>query len=272
MIEAFRLESFSKFIFSFHDKYGRHDLPWRQDFDPYKVLVSEVMLQQTQVERVIPKFEHFITDFPNFETLAKATQTEVLQHWIGLGYNRRALNLHKSAQEVVNKFNGKLPSTEEELLSLSGIGPYTAAALQAFAFNLPSTVIETNIRTVYIYHFFPNQEKVADQDLLPLIKATLSKDKSREWYSALMDYGTYLKKVLPNPSRKSKTYAQQSKFKGSLRQARGAILKELIKNNYIDQEKLLSSIKLEKDKLNLALTELSKEGFLVINDKKVSLK
>lgn len=266
------LHNFQKFVLNFYHRYGRHTLPWRQDYLPYKVLVSEIMLQQTQVDRVIPKFEKFLQAFPNFNALATASQSEVLKHWVGLGYNRRALNLHKAAQQVVNQFEGYLPQNEASLLALAGIGPYTAAALQSFAFNLPSVVIETNIRTVFIYHFFPEQEKVTDADLLPLIKQTLDKKEPREWYSALMDYGTYLKKSLPNPSRKSMHYTKQSTFKGSVREARGAVLKALVHNPQIEKSELLSSIKLETEKLQLALSQLQSEGFIILKDEKVSLK
>jgi len=264
--------SFQRFIHNFYARYGRHNLPWRRDFHPYKVLVSELMLQQTQVERVIPKFETFIHSFPNFAALAQAPQSEVVAHWLGLGYNRRALNLHKTAKVVKEKPNGSLPQDLDALLNLPGIGPYTAAAIQTFAFNIPTVMVETNIRAVFLYHFFPGKEKVADSELIPLIESCLDTENPRLWYSALMDYGTFLKQSFPNPTRRSKHHQSQSKFIGSLRQARGAILKQLLSTSQMPTADLLSSIKLDATKLETALHQLSNEGFVVFQDDTVALK
>lgn len=185
------------------------------------------MLQQTQVERVVSKFNEFITELPDWQALAQANTTQVLNLWQGLGYNRRALWLQEAAGRVTNEFNGSLPSDFETLRSLKGIGVNTAGSVMAFAFNKPVVFIETNIRRVYIHHFFTGQTNVADLDILKLVDATLDNNNPRQWYWALMDYGSHLAKTVPNPNRQSKHYTKQSKFEGSLRQIRGHVIREL---------------------------------------------
>ena len=224
----------------FHDtvlrywkKEGRHTLPWRKTHDPYKILVSEIMLQQTQVDRVIPYFERWVKKFPTVQVLAKAPLADVLKEWSGLGYNRRAKLLRECAKEIVEKHSGKVPKDFAALVALPAIGPYTAGAIRAFAFNEEGIFIETNIRAALIHHFFPKSRKVPDTKLIPILEASLpnAKVSPREWYSALMDYGAYIKKTNPNPSRRSAHHAKQSQFKGSLRQARGAILRTLVSSS-----------------------------------------
>lgn len=269
------LKNFKKEVFIYYKSHKR-SLPWRYISDPYKILVSEIMLQQTQVDRVIPFYQNFITHFPTIESLAKAPLKEVLQVWSGLGYNRRAKNLHSTAKMLVKEPYGQIPTTISELMSLPGIGPYTAGAILAFAFNIPETIIETNIRSVFIHHFFLNKNDIHDSDLLPLITKTLDKENPREWYYALMDYGTHIKKVFKNPSLKSKHHQKQEKFRGSDRELRGEMIRLLIKNNYTEQQ-LHSKLK-EKYKntthkrvceicftlLSESLISLSKNGTLSI--------
>jgi A/G-specific adenine glycosylase len=191
------------------------------------------MLQQTQVERVVPYYERFLNKFPTVQSLAKAPLGEVLVLWQGLGYNRRAKMLHAAAKEVVAGHRGKFPKSAAELESLPGIGPYTARAVSAFAYNQPVVFIETNLRTVVTHHFFADKEQVSDADILEILAQAFPKPTpekgSREWYAALMDYGAYLKRSGVRINSKSKTYTKQSKFAGSDREARGAILKELAK-------------------------------------------
>lgn len=218
-------------VLSHWKRHGRHDLPWRRTEDAYAVLVSEIMLQQTQVPRVIPKYQAFLRAFPTFRRLAVAPAREILNLWQGLGYNRRALTLQRCAQAVVSEHGGKLPRQYGSLVQLPGIGPYTAGAVMAFAFNLPWPVIETNIRRVYLHHFFPRRRNVPDAEIFPLIEHHLAGVTSvREWYAALMDYGTYLAGHIPNPNRRSQQYVRQSRFEGSLRQLRGCILRLLLKH------------------------------------------
>jgi A/G-specific adenine glycosylase len=256
------IQKFQAYIHRFYENYGRKELPWRQNYEPYHILVSEIMLQQTQVERVIPKFHAFLRAFPNLKDLATAPVSEIIKHWQGLGYNRRVLNLQRAAQKISTDFHGVVPATVEELISLPGIGPYTAAAIQAFAFNYPSVVIETNIRSVFIFHFFHEAYKVEDSALLPLIESTLDTKNPRLWYSALMDYGTYLKTVQSNPTRRSKTYSKQSKLLGSNREVRGKILKALTQQPHIPITELPKATGIEAYRIEKAVNQLLKEGFV----------
>ena len=219
-------------VWDYYEGHGRHDLPWRRtscgELDPYGVLVSELMLQQTQVPRVVPKFGVFMQAFPTFETLSGASLGDVLRVWSGLGYNRRAKFLWQAAQAVVGEHAGHLPDTRDALVTLPGVGPNTAGAILAYAFDQPAIFIETNIRTVFIHHFFAGQEQVRDAEIAALVEQALSGVTSpRMWYWALMDYGTYLKQTNGNVARASREYARQSKFEGSRRQVRGQILREL---------------------------------------------
>lgn len=222
-----RERAFIRAVRAYYRKHGRHDLPWRHTTEPYKILVSETMLQQTQVPRVIPKYREFLRAFPTVRALARAPLGDVLRAWQGLGYNRRAKLLWLGAQEVVDIHHGTYPRTYQDLVRLPGVGPYTAGAVMAFAYNEPVPLIETNIRTVYLHHFFADRADVPDAALLPYIAATLDRRNPRVWYAALMDYGTHLKQTVGNVSRKSRHYTRQSSFKGSMRQLRGAILRAL---------------------------------------------
>lgn len=258
------MHSFPSLVRNFHHTHPR-TLPWREKPTPYRVFISEIMLQQTQAPRVIPKFNSFIKKFPDFKSLAKAPLSKVLKEWQGLGYNRRALYLKQSAEIIVSKYTGKLPDNPILLDELPGIGHYTAGAIVAFAFNKPTVFIETNIRSVFIYHFFKNSKvKIPDSKILPLIEKYLDHKNPREWYSALMDYGTHIKTNEINPSRKSSHHVKQSNFKGSNRELRGKILKYLLENGPTSQKKLL---KLYPDakKTTSCIADLTKEGLLKKN-------
>ena len=251
--------------------HGRHDLPWRKTHDPYKILVSEIMLQQTQVDRVIPYYKNFIQEFPNVQSLAKAPLSKVLIAWQGLGYNRRAKMLHNAAREVVGTYKGKFPKSVEDLESLPGIGPYTARAVAAFSYNQDAVFIETNIRTVVTHHFFKNKKQVDDKEVLAVLekaKPTFTKEKgSREWSAALMDYGSHLKRTGIRINSKSKTYAKQSKFTGSDREARGTILKALAKSPQTKSQliKLLDSNRVLQ--METQLKKLLSEDLILFNNR-----
>lgn len=253
-----------------YDHYRRHgrSLPWRETRDPYAILVSEVMLQQTQVERVTEKYREFLARFPDFAALAAAPLQEVLACWQGLGYNRRAVSLKRCAEAVSERFGGQLPPSPEELRTLPGIGPYTAAAVAAFAFDLPAVFIETNIRSVFLHLLFPDAEKVHDRELLPLVATALDRDHPREWYSALMDYGAFLKREHPNPSRRSAHHARQSPFAGSNRQLRGRILATLLDRPGMTARELEASLGREAALIEALLGRLKAEGFLVVRNRR----
>lgn len=243
-------------------------MPWRETTDPYAILVSECMLQQTQVDRVIPKFNEFIAAFPTVQSLADASFKDVLSHWSGLGYNRRALWLHESAKKICTDFDGRVPDSIDELTTLKGIGHNTAAAICAYAFNQPVVYVETNIRAVYIHHFFQDRDDVTDKEILDTVEQTLDTSSPREWYWALMDYGTYLKKTFKNPARKSKHHTKQSTFKGSRREIRGKILRYLLDNQKVTLSQLNDDIQSEKHSVEDILADMEKEG-LILRDQKI---
>jgi A/G-specific adenine glycosylase len=220
------ISSFRRTVLAYYSKNGR-SLPWRQTSDPYHIFISEIMLQQTQVTRVTGKYLEFISRFPTVRSLAAASFVEVLSVWSGLGYNRRAKMFHMASKEIVSKYAGEFPTNVETLDELPGIGHATASAICVYAFNFPLSYIETNIRTVFIHHFFSGKNVVSDGELLPVIKLALYHKNPRIWYSALMDYGVFLKGTIGNLSRKSKHYSKQGVFKGSVRQARGMVLRFL---------------------------------------------
>lgn len=229
--------SFKKTVWNFYSTNKRDSLPWRKNKNSYHILVSEIMLQQTQVDRVIPKYKSWLKKFPNFKSLAQASNKEVLLEWQGLGYNRRGLNLKRAAEEIVTHYSSRLPKNTDRLSKLPGIGPYTAGALLNFVYEIPTPVIETNVRTVFLHHFFKDKENVSDKEIWPLIEETWDQKNPREWLYALMDYGSYLKKEFGNQNKRSKHYTKQSKFKGSNRELRSKILKHtLIHPNYRESD------------------------------------
>ncbi|MEK7498317.1 MAG: A/G-specific adenine glycosylase [Patescibacteria group bacterium] len=256
-------KEFQKIVWNYYKKHKR-EMPWRDTVDPYNIVVSEIMLQQTQVKRVLEKYPLFIKAFPDFKSLAKAPLSHILRAWQGMGYNRRAIVLKKIAEKVTNEYQGILPDIPEVLITFPGIGKATAGSIVAFVFNKPSVFIETNIRRVFIHHFFKGKKKIEDGDILKYVKYTVDKKRPREWYWALMDYGTHLGETMraKNPNIKSKSYKKQSKFEGSDRKIRGAILKILIKEGKKSKEKIIEQMKEKPARIEKILTGLVKEGFL----------
>lgn len=232
-------------------------MPWRRDLRPYAIFVSEVMLQQTQVSRVTGKFLEFIERFPDFPTLAEAPFGDVLAVWSGMGYNRRARYLQDAAKIVAARTDG-LPRSPEELRKLPGIGVHTAGSIAAFAYNTPVVFIETNIRRVFIHHFFPEDREVHDRDLLPLVEMHLDRENPREWYWALMDYGSDLGKKA-NANRRSRHYLRQSAFEHSDRQLRGRILRALTERGAIVAEELPEYTGFSQSRVRAALESLSRD-------------
>jgi A/G-specific adenine glycosylase len=265
-----KLLSFRDFIWAFYKNEGRI-FEWRNVDNPYYVLVSEIMLQQTQTYRVEPKYQAFIAEFPNFESLAQASLRDVLGMWQGLGYNRRGKFLHQTAQRVVQEYAGNLPDDPELLVTFPGIGKNTAGSISAFAFNRPTIFIETNIRTVFIHSFFKDQELVHDDLILPLVAQTIDRDNPREWYYALMDYGVHLKKMFPNPSRRSKHHVVQSKFEGSDRQIRGAIIRALLERPSLTESELIVICKNDA-RVTTIIQELEQEQLIEHRDELFSIR
>lgn len=260
-LSARHISTFQKKIWEFY-RGNKREFPWRNTINPYFILISEIMLQQTQAARVISKYLEFIQKFSTIGEIAKASNEDVLRVWSGLGYNRRALYLKKIAKIVARDFNSKIPLDPKMLQTLPGIGINTAGAIYVFSKNLPYVFIETNIRRVFIHEFFENRVDISDKEILELVGSTLDKKAPREWYYALMDYGAYLGKTEANPNRKSKHYTKQTKFEGSLRQIRGQILKILLEKKKISIRELENSFK-NKEYLQKSLHQLKKERFLI---------
>jgi A/G-specific adenine glycosylase len=260
-LTADAIRSFQNIIYAYYYEHGRK-LPWRETNNPYHILISEIMLQQTQVERVTEKYVEFIMAFPDFHSLAQAPLQKILAVWHGLGYNRRALALKRIAGIVVTTYNGSLPSSPEVLKTLPGIGAYTASALAAFAFNRPTVFIETNIRTVFIHFFFQNKKEIKDSEILPLVEKTLDTSHPRRWYYALMDYGVMLKKQYKNSNRRSAHYHKQTPFNGSNRQLRGMILKMLTREMSMSERELVQKLKTDPERVKNILIQLHNEGFI----------
>ena len=261
-----KIRRFRRAVLEYYHRHGRgaQDLPWRAARDPYRILVSEFMLQQTQVDRVTPKYREFLREFPTLRCLAAAGLDRVLSVWRGLGYNRRARNILRCARAVMDNHDGRLPRDYEALIALPGVGQSTAGALLNFAFSIPTVFIETNIRAVYIHHFFPRARVVADRDLLPLLERTMDRRNPREWYYALMDYGVSLKRSLKDdPGRRSTIYKKQSPFKGSRREIRGGILKLLVEiPGGMTVFGISRSLGMDIDRVNGVLDGLWRDGFL----------
>jgi A/G-specific adenine glycosylase len=256
------------------DNYRLHGrmFPWRKTTNPYEILVSEIMLQQTQTERTVAKYGEWLASFPDMRTLADAPLSLVLARWNGLGYNRRARFLQETCRIIVHERSGIFPETADELDVLPGIGPYTARAVMTVAFGKSEVFIETNIRSVFLFFFFSSRLKasdgadptpVRDSEILPLIEQTLDTDNPRVWYYALMDYGAALKKAVTNPNRKSAHYTKQSAFEGSLRQARGAIIRNLTKKSVAPLSEIADSEAIDLYRIEKAAVALIAERMIV---------
>lgn len=281
MAIAKKATSFKNAVRRHYRIFGRHDLPWRKTRDPYAILVSEVMLQQTQVSRVEGFYGRFLDKFPDFQTLAKAPRSEVLAAWQGLGYNRRALSLKRLAETVIREYKGKLPDDRAALERLPGIGKGTSGSLMAFAFNKPEPFIETNIRRAFIHHFFPRTRNgVTDGEIERYIQSTMDRAHPREWYWALMDYGAALgktaKSIGSNPNRRSAHYKKQGLFRGSDRELRGRILRYLLSRKRMEGGGVEKGIRrgrlaevigisgfTRSPKVERVVSDLLREGFII---------
>jgi A/G-specific adenine glycosylase len=237
-------------------------MPWRKTHNPYRILVSEVMLQQTSVARVRDKYKGFIRAFPGVRSLADARTDDLLAAWKGLGYNRRALSLRAAAQILVSTHRGRVPRSLEELVALPGVGHATACAVLAYAYDVGLPFMETNIRRVFLHFYFPRADRVADAKILPLVEKTLDKGNPREWYYALMDYGAMLGKNAENANTRSVRYRRQKPFEGSFRQLRGAILAAMLTMKKANADQVAKAIGTPDERLGTAIDQLVAEGFL----------
>jgi A/G-specific adenine glycosylase len=253
--------SFKKTVYAYYQNFGR-DLPWRNTENHYHIFVSEIMLQQTQVARVLGTFERFVSELGDFYALAEARAGRLLSIWQGLGYNRRCIHLKESAVRICTEFSGKLPQSEDLLRSLPGVGIATSRALLAYCFNRPTVFIETNIRQVFIHFFFKDRKTVSDGEILPLVELTLDRRNPREWYYALMDYGSMLKDRVGNLTRRSAGYKRPARFEGSMRQLRGTVLKVLLKHKKITADTVAEMAGFDPEKVEEAIYRLEREGFL----------
>lgn len=224
-------------LLQWYKKHKRDDLPWRftvsRSVGAYEILVSEIMLQQTQVPRVLDKFPKFMKAFPTIRHLAQAPLDMVLREWQGMGYNRRGLYLKQCAEKTIKKFNGVIPSDPLLLQTLPGIGPYTAGAVSCFAFNKPVVFLDTNIRKFFIHYFFADRQtrqKISDTEILPIAERMLYKKNPRLWNYALMDYGALMLSGKPELLSRAKSYHKQSPFLGSTRFFRSQIVQYLLKH------------------------------------------
>lgn len=245
------------------------DMPWREDTRPYYVLVSELMLQQTQVPRVVPKFEAFIAAFPDEIALAAASLADVLKLWQGLGYNRRAKFLHQAAQMIVNEYGGQFPENEAHILRLPGVGKNTAGAILAYAFNQPAIYVETNVRTVYIHHFFADNFAVDDKEIIELLEATINRDNPRAFYQALMDYGSWLKGQGVRNTIQSRHYKKQPPLQGSVREVRGQIITQLSRGDANEAE--LRRLVGADERFDVAFAGLVRDGLIAVTNTHVHL-
>jgi len=255
------IAAFRRAVLELYEREGR-DFAWRRTTDPWAILVSEVMLQQTQTARVALKYDAWMTRFPNAASLAAASTADVYDAWRGLGYNSRGLRLRACAALCVEKYSGVPPVDERLLLELPGVGRYTARAVLAFAYGISSAFLETNIRAALIFHFFPKQERVSDRALEAIAASLLSGNDPRTWYYALMDYGAWLKKREPNPARKAAAYARQSRFEGSVRQARGAILRIIAAGGQASLEQVAAEAGIDYGRATKAAAGLLRDGLI----------
>jgi len=258
-------DAFRKVVLDFYALNAR-DFSWRRTTDPWAILVSEVMLQQTQTSRVEPIYDAWMARFPSAKSVSDAGMADVCEAWRGLGYNSRAMRLREAARICSTLYNGTPPSEENALLQLPGVGRYTARAVLAFAWNIPNPFLETNIRAALIFHFYKGADKVTDRQLEAVSETVMDRVDIRTWYYALMDYGAWLKRREPNPSRKAAVYTKQSVFEGSVRQARGAILRMLGSHGTASLSWMASESGIDYGRLNTASEGLVRDGLITMID------
>ena len=262
-----RILAFRRRIFRFYEK-NRRSFAFRETTDPYRITVSEFMLQQTQITRVLPKYDAWIERWPDWRSLAKAGNRELLAMWSGLGYNRRALYLGQLAKTIVRNYDGHLPDDEAILRKLPGIGPYTARAILIFAFNRPIVTIDTNIRRVII-HELDLPPSISTRDLEDIARQLLPPRRSRDWHYALMDYSSV---ALPRRLPTVPPVSKQSRFEGSLRQIRGEIVRQLTKKKSVRVSTIARRLSRSDSDVLAAAEALAREGVITIRNNILRLK
>ncbi len=262
-----KIQTFQSYVFSWWEK-NKRDLPWRHTRDPYLILVSELMLQQTQVSRVIEKYQEFITKYPDVYSLAEATDGDIIRLWKGLGYNRRALYLRRIALEIVNNYKGVFPKLDTQLVQLPGVGTYTARAICVFAYEQDVAAVDVNIRKIITHHFFDDVVR-ADKVIEETASKLVPKGRSWEWHQALMDYGAL---ELPNLYKQKGLLTKKQKnkikitFRDTKRFARGRIIDELRShpwNKELLVETMVKKFGKSSDFYTELLYDLTKEKLII---------
>lgn len=254
-ISEAKIKKFHEKIFAWWKK-NKRLLPWRETTNPYYIMISEIMLQQTQVNRSKEKYLEFIKNYPTIEELAEASISSVLTSWSGLGYNRRALWLHEAANQIVKL--KEFPKTQEELQKLKGIGPYTSRSILIFAFNYDIATVDTNIRRILITENFA-KEQTKEKELFTIAQKLLPKGKARDWHNALMDYGSLVLTSAKTGIKPKTTTSSKSKEN---RLFRGRIVKYLTRNSKAKKEQLVKECKIPAEKINDILVGLIADGLV----------
>lgn len=250
-----KINNFHSKLFSWFSE-NKKDYPWRKTTDPYHIMVSEFMLQQTQTSRVVPKYLSFLDKFPTLESLANADNRDVLELWSGLGYNRRAIWLKEASQKILSL--GSFPKDPKELKKIKGIGDYTSRAIIIFAYNENIATVDTNIRRIFIVEGFATEE-TKQKELFEVAEQLLPKNNSREYHSALMDYGNV---ILTSAKTKIKPKTVQGKFEGSDRQYRGRIIKYLTSHLIATKEEILKNCSVPEERIDSILSKLVKDRLI----------
>lgn len=267
---AAEVATFRALVLRHYCEHGR-DFPWRRTWDPYHILVSEFMLQQTQVSRVVQAYQRFLDVFPSASSVALAPTVQVLREWQGLGYNRRALRLKRVAEIVCERWGGDIPADYEVLLTLPGVGRATAGAVAAFAFGEAHPFVETNIRAALVHHFITDGRGAGEGELLALAEAVMDREDPRTWYYALMDYGAHLKRRYRDPVNRSAPGRRQSPFEGSRRQLRSSVLRAVLDSPGVEvgelqrmgaTGKMAAGVVWEPDQVAVVVEALCAEGFI----------
>jgi A/G-specific adenine glycosylase len=274
-MSSVRYSKFQRHILDWYRKNNRDYLPWRftkkKPVSPYEIFVSEIMLQQTQVGRVLEKYPKFLKAFPTIQHLARAPLPKLLRVWQGMGYNRRARYLKEAAEIMVKDYKGVVPSDLAILRRLPGVGPYTVGAIACFAYNKPVVFLDTNIRKVFLHHFLMslprrsltlaprNDNKIDDSQILAIAEKTLDRKNPRRWHYALMDYGAVMLNNKPELLKQAKIYHKQSRFEGSTRYWRSQIVKYLLRYGQVSGEELQMLVACN---IHPLLTSLVRDGLV----------